>query len=49
MGILTSPNEIDPATTNYDFSSLITNTFGNYSEKDMNKLSYQIKLEQQKV
>ncbi|RJE73779.1 ATP-dependent helicase [Pseudoalteromonas sp. MSK9-3] len=37
-GYLTSPNEIDPATTNYDFSSLITNTFGNYSEKDMNKL-----------
>ncbi|TMO70451.1 DEAD/DEAH box helicase [Pseudoalteromonas aurantia] len=37
-GYLTSPNEIDPAITNYDFSSLITNTFGNYSEKDMNKL-----------
>ncbi|KAF7774297.1 ATP-dependent helicase IRC3 [Pseudoalteromonas citrea] len=37
-GYLTPPNEIDPATTNYDFSSLITNTFGNYSEKDMNKL-----------
>jgi DNA repair protein RadD len=37
-GHLTPPNEIDPAINNYDFSSLITNTFGGYSENDMNKL-----------
>nr|WP_247671083.1 DEAD/DEAH box helicase [Pseudoalteromonas sp. MMG005] len=37
-GYLTPPNEIDPASTNYDFSALNTNAFGGYAESDMNKL-----------
>lgn len=37
-GYLTPPNEVDPATSNYDFSLLNSNSFGSYSETDMNKL-----------
>ncbi|AXQ97304.1 DEAD/DEAH box helicase [Pseudoalteromonas piscicida] len=35
---LTPPNKIDPAVENYDFSSLSTDSFGRYSESDMNTL-----------
>ena len=37
-GFLTPPNIIDAAVSQYDFSSLTENKFGNYVEKDVNQL-----------
>lgn len=35
---LTPPKEVDAAISHYDFSSLTSNTFGQYSNEDMNSL-----------
>ena len=35
---LTPPNKLDPAVENYDFSSLTSDSFGRFNEKDVNTL-----------
>jgi DNA repair protein RadD len=35
---LTPPNKVDAAISHYDFSSLDSNTFGQYTTDDMNAL-----------